>query len=207
MLITIESLFILIIFILPGFILASVYNRNISRSNPTDSKLVIESIGFSTFNHLISYFYTAKIYAYYHTGTLFDKYIHYFALWILLVVFLLPIFFGWFFSKIVEAEQLQNFFERIGLSIASRTNQAWNYFFQQESGVWVIIYLKSGVKVGGIFGQKSFASLSPNPKDIYLEKAYKIKGENTFGNPLGDNVGIWINGDNIERIEFFKKKG
>lgn len=202
---TTESLFLLLIFILPGFILANVYNRNISRPYPKDYQFVIESIGFSTFNHLVAYFFTNKIYIWYSEKILFDKYPHYFGLWIFGVVFILPILLGLIFSKIVELEPLQNILDKIGLSIAGRTSQSWDYFFEKNKACWMIIYLETGEKIGGIFGQKSFVSLTPNPKDIYLEAAYEVKEDGTFGSILGDSFGVWVNGDKIKKIEFFKK--
>lgn len=202
---TVEAVAILVAFVLPGFILANVYNRNVSRPTPSDTKLAIESIGFGAFNHLVASPFTLQVFEWYERGTLLTKHTGGLFVWCALVIFLLPILFGSVFSLIVEARVLQTVLGKLGLSVALRTSQAWDYFFQQREGCWVLVHLKSGSVIGGIFGRHSFASLTPHPRDLYLEQSYEVKEDGTFGEPLGDTLGEWIDGGDIERVQFFKK--
>lgn len=104
----------------------------------------------------------------------------------------------------MESKILEPYTGRVGQTLVSRTTQAWDYFFQQRKGCWIIIFLKSGDSIGGELGKGSFVSLTPHPKDVFIQKAYNIKEDGTFGEPLVDNIGMWIDGSDIQRIEFFR---
>lgn len=68
----------------------------------------------------------------------------FYVIWILIVVFVLPFLLGLAFGIIVEAGKLQNWLDRLGISIASRTSQTWDYFFSKKERCWLIAYLDSG---------------------------------------------------------------
>lgn len=53
--------------------------------------------------------------------------------------------------------------------------------------------------VGGYFGPRSFAGSPPNHSDLFLEWAYDMEEDGTFGERL--DYGLYIPGDKIKRLE------
>lgn len=203
---TYDALVIVLLFVLPGLILSAVYNANVARPPRSDLAVITTSIAFSVLVHLSVYYWTSDIYKWYSDQSLFGRHLDAFALWVFVAIFVLPILIGRLFSALVEMDSLQRFWGSFGLSTVSRTTQAWDYFFQQQRGCWMIITLKSGPEVGGRFDQDSFAALTPGNKDVYIEEVYEVKADGTFGEPLGDGIGMWVNGSDITKIEFFKNR-
>src|ERR1043165_8488853 len=51
---------------------------------------------------------------------------------------------------------------------------SWDYFFDRREPCFVLIHLKSGEYIGGLYSSGSFASSFPNHGDVYLETTYKV---------------------------------
>ncbi|EBH0527077.1 hypothetical protein FJ770_21390 [Salmonella enterica] len=69
-----------------------------------------------------------------------------------------------------------------------------------------MVTLKNGKKYGGYYGSQSFASNSPEPEQIYLEKHWALDDDGDFDHELTDTLGIIILTNEIESVEFIKVK-
>jgi hypothetical protein len=67
----------------------------------------------------------------------------------------------------------------------------------------MLIHIKDGRVIGGLYGPDSFASSYPEREDIYLEEIWKIDEEGKFLGKIADTKGLLINADIIEYIELF----
>jgi hypothetical protein len=87
--------------------------------------------------------------------------------------------------------------------------RAWDYMFSRHNGAWLRVYFKDQAAgrvpaVIGKYGTQSWASQSPAHPDLYLQEVWPADAdgqvaEDVFdAGPLG---GLWIDGDEIARIE------
>lgn len=87
---------------------------------------------------------------------------------------------------------------------------AWNYKFSRTKEACVlIVHLKDGTVIRGVYGLKSCVAEAHRGHDIYLEDIqfindyYVHKKECIFCYEVND--GVWISGKEIEYITFVKR--
>ena len=80
---------------------------------------------------------------------------------------------------------------------------AWDYIFSSRKSYWLIIHLKDGRNIGGVYSSNSFTSAFPYKQDIYLEEVWKLNKKKKFVSKVERSAGIWIVSDEISSIEFF----
>jgi hypothetical protein len=67
----------------------------------------------------------------------------------------------------------------------------------------MLIHIKNGRIIGGLYGPDSFASSYPEKEDVYLQETWKIDGKGKFLKKIADTKGLLINPNTIEYIELF----
>ncbi|SRR6266699_4945091 len=84
----------------------------------------------------------------------------------------------------------------------------WDYFFSKQTmACYVLIHFKSGGRIGGYYGVKSYASEHPEPQQIYLEALWKITEEGRFVEKVPDTLGAIIRFDECSMIELISAGG
>lgn len=213
--VTVEALVIVVLLVAPGLIAA----RTLRAENPSpfraDRPAIFLALLFSLLVHALLLPFTlalipdfvafrASIEQAMVSGTpaRLDAGIVFWAAAVLLVV---PAAMGWLLSRLWRANWARPLWHRLGLSIVQLTPTAWDWFFlSQRDGCWVVAELADGTVVGGEFGTNSFASLSPNDKDLYLEKEYYVDEDHNFLDPIPDSVGIWVSGDKVKHLHMYR---
>ena len=79
---------------------------------------------------------------------------------------------------------------------------AWDYFFNKKEPCFVVVTLKSGKTVYGLYSTESFASSENSERDLYIEETYNFNDEKEW-KKIPRNKGIYINREEIETIEFY----
>lgn len=79
---------------------------------------------------------------------------------------------------------------------------AWDGAFRERSTGFIRIRLKSGIWVGGWYGRRSRASAYPNPPDLYLESAYEMGSDGSFGPRAQATGGVYVNMTDVDVLEF-----
>jgi hypothetical protein len=115
----------------------------------------------------------------------------------IVVLFVLPIVYPFIVKSFLKLKFIKNI-------LLDPMGKAWDHFFSLRSACYVLIHLKNGNMIGGIFANKSYASTYPFPEDIYLQEVWKVDGTGRFFNKIPNTKGIWICKDNIDYIEFFE---
>lgn len=80
---------------------------------------------------------------------------------------------------------------------------AWDYIFSSRQSYWIILHLKNGNNVAGVYSAKSFTSAFPHKQDIYLEELWQLDNNQKFLTKIPRSAGLWISVDEISSIEFF----
>lgn len=80
------------------------------------------------------------------------------------------------------------------------TPSAWDYVFSQaEKPNFLLITLKDGAVVAGLFTKDSFVSGYPDAHEIFLQEAWRVSDTGVIEKPL--NRGLWVPGDQIAMLE------
>jgi len=118
----------------------------------------------------------------------------------------LPVFLGFLASRSVRAGG------RLGRVLVGRNPapRAWDDLFWRGPALVVRLKLMDGEWVGGLFGDRSYASGYPEPQDPLLEEAYQIGDDGTFaqGDERQDFVSlgssILISWSEVQFLESFE---
>ena len=78
----------------------------------------------------------------------------------------------------------------------------WDYVFDKKEPYWVIVNLKNGKRIGGMFSENSEASAYPHKGQIYLEKTCVLDDNGGFQSVDKNSKGVIILEGEISNIEF-----
>ena len=83
-------------------------------------------------------------------------------------------------------------------------DSAWNYYFSQRQACYLIVVFKDGARVGGFFGPNSFATNTPGPMQLYVEREWVLNDEGAFEREAESSKGLLLLMADVVRIEFFE---
>ena len=84
---------------------------------------------------------------------------------------------------------------------------AWDYFFRQGHSCFVLVHLKDGKVIGGLYNGESFASSYPESQDIYLGEVWKVDEQGRFQSRIDATMGALVNHGVIDYLEFYAVGG
>jgi len=82
------------------------------------------------------------------------------------------------------------------------TPRAWDYAFNGISPTYVRVLTNDGRYLGGWFGDQSFASSFPEPRELFIETAHQMSEDGGFGAEVEGSSGLYIRCDDIRVVEF-----
>lgn len=189
----IDKLVLFIIFILPGFISLMIYDYLIPSVKRDFSKSIIEIICFSTLNFIaLSFLIYLNLNHKYYENCLIIFYLS-----LLLIFIIMPALWPIIFVRLTTTKFFNKYF-------IHPVSKPWDYFFGKKEAAWVIVHLKNGNMIGGLYSSNSFASSYPNKEQIYLEEIWKLDENGVFLYKIDRTKGVIILGDDISSLEFFK---
>lgn len=197
-----ETIFCIILFLIPGYIINNHQRKHFPSEKKSSSDVIISYIYYSLIcigiNALFIQFLSSIISA--HMIGIIATFSF------LLIIYFLSFLIIWFKNGVME-----NYFSKIPLlkkidfkifnsNSISEVPTAWDYKFSDtKSWRYVFVTLKDNTKICGLYSTHSFTGTES--KDIYIEKLYKEKDDNTY--ELSENSdGIWITEDEIKCVEF-----
>ena len=119
------------------------------------------------------------------------------SLFYIMILLVVPVVWVFLWIKFRVSKVSQNFFP---YPIA----KPWDYIFKQQDPFWVIIELKDGTKVGGLYSENSFSSNAPAEEQIYLEETWKLNENGGFDKKKQSTKGIIVSASEMKHIEFFE---
>lgn len=209
-----EGLLIAISYLIPGFLVNILLTNALYLSKHQKVNTVFNFLFFSMVNMFI---YTLLDNLWF---LIFNKYWVINEIWISLYRnVLLPIILGGMLVNILKTDltviknknKLINKISRFAIKLIyqlgfdknSMTATSWDYVFyrlQLKGGAYLIITLKSGEVIYGLFGEKSFASNGDvnQSKDLFLEETFTSKN---FLDSSSTNSGVLIQQSDILTID------
>ena len=178
-----------ILFALPGFISLKVWTQIVPSPERPLKDVIGEVLAFGILNAAI----VAPFLVLWNPT---NAYTIYFGFVLGLVV--LPALWPFCLRWIVDALQRVNI-----LLIPARSG--WDFAFMIGTPYFVIVHLKDGRRIGGYYGERSFAGLYPDSGHLYLEEVWSLDEEGAFVEAIPDSAGIVLKPDDYSFVEL--KKG
>lgn len=120
------------------------------------------------------------------------------AAWLFLLLgILIPVLMSWaIYGDAPILRPLHRGFARAGASLTDSryesTPTAWDLVATSTDAGWVRVRLGDGVWVGGRFGNNSYFSTYPEPRDLFIEEQYAMTEDGGFQDPLPSSAGVWL---------------
>ena len=189
---SLDKLLLFLAFFVPGFVSIKVYRRLVPSEKIDWSSNLFEALGFGALNFavwswLIVYIHRDSFYAVHM--------VWYVVSWIVITV-LAPAVWPVVFVKLARWRPVAGY-------IVSPIPRAWDYVFGLREPFWVLVNLENGTRIGGRFGDRSFASAFPAEEQIYIEEVWTVDEEGRFVEPVEGSRGIVVLGKDISSVEFF----
>ncbi|MBP2638287.1 MAG: hypothetical protein H6Q72_4194 [Firmicutes bacterium] len=187
----IDKMTLFIFCFVPGFISWKVWQLLVPGEIRKPVDYFLEVMSYGCINFAVVWWvlaYIKKIQPYYPGAFIF-------LIYVLLLV--LPILWPIIIKKVIESERFRN-------KVILPTPKAWDHFFSSRKACFVLIHLKNGKLVGGLYlSEKSYTSSFPNTEDLYLEEVWRVDNNGAFLNKVEGTYGLWISKENFDYLEFF----
>ncbi len=186
-----SKLLLFIGFVVPGFIALKAYELLSPSRYADSSKQIVDAVSYSCLNYAILLWpiYLVEI------SEIRLSHPQLYILFYVGVLFASPVFLVLSWKFLRELEYVQKF-------VPHPTQKPWDFVFGQRHSYWVVIKLKNGEKIAGMYGSNSFASSAPAEEQIYLEEQWVLNDEGGFDRPVEQTSGIIILSPEILSVEF-----
>ena len=189
---SLDKLLLFLAFFVPGFVSIKIYRLMIPSARVDWSANIVEAVAFGMLNFAV----WSWLIVYIHRGNFYAEHMAWYVLsWIGIVV-LAPAIWPIIFVKLARWRPIARY-------IISPIPRAWDYVFGLREPFWVLVNLENGTRVGGRFGEASFASAFPAEEQIYIEQVWALDENGAFQRPIERSRGIVILGKDISSVEFF----
>jgi hypothetical protein len=190
---SLDSVYIAIAFIVPGFVFSAVRNQFVTGQERQGSEQVVRFLTYSTFNYAL------------FSGIIYLVLENYSSALVRATLWFFVILIGPAVSGIVSGASIQRdwsrkLFHRLKLYPVHVVPSAWDYKFARMEVQWVLVVLKNDIKFGGLCGKQSFASSDKGERDLYIEQVYDIDDTNKW---IATSKSLLISAGEIRTIEFW----
>ena len=182
------------IFVLPGFIVKSIIDVMTPPQRYNNAKYFLSYLLYSLVNcSLCSWAYILISKHFLPSSGIY---------WILslLITVISSILLALLIGFCKQKEWIEKIFARFHFRKIHPSPTAWDYVFSRQEDSWVIVTLKNGSIIYGLYSFSSFASSDTDERDLYIEKVFTI-GDNSQWIPNEQSKGILISKDSILTIE------
>jgi hypothetical protein len=194
-LLNLQVLPIFFFYVAPGVVATTVYSYLIPSEKRKLTDYLVELITFSVFYLALFFWLIALLYRADIQSNVF-----FFNLLVLLTIFVVPAFLGWLASYLLQASWMR----RLVKSVVHPVPTSWDYIFSRGEPYWIIFHFKTGEKVGGYYGSKSFASSYPEMQEIYVEEIWRLDEYGILKEEVASTAGGYIKIEDCKFIEFLR---
>jgi hypothetical protein len=191
-----------IAFLVPGFVWSATLSMMVPSRKPSQQIGFLNYLTLSCVNHglwswLLLPMFTTGFVESHPTWT---------GIIMFVVGFVSPVCLGLLSAEFRQKKRIGRLLQRFGARTIDPTPTAWDWHFSRAKPYWVLVTLKDGSRIYGLFGYQSFAGDDPANHDLYLERAYRPIGEGEYTEwaPVEDSAGVLITADELSVIEFRK---
>ena len=87
-----------------------------------------------------------------------------------------------------------------------RTQTSWDFAFDHEQDLLLVVELKDGRRIAGYYGKRSHSGYGTRTRDLFLEERRDISADDgSITRPPADrhSVGVWIDADEIRLVDHY----
>ncbi len=188
-----NKLLLFIAFVIPGFVTLKMYELLIPAEPKESSKQLIDAVAFSCINYALLF---APIYLVETYGVRAAHPLLYVGFYIL-VLLVAPAAWPCLWIKWRTTKAALRTFKH-------PSDKPWDYVFRKRACYWVIVTLKDGEKIAGLYGDESFSSTAPAPEQLYLQEAWHLNKDGGFDRARNATAGVIILESAVRTVELFK---
>lgn len=187
-----------VLFLIPGLIATWVMERLVGRATPTGTERLLRAVAWSLLVYLVSSPWLLPLVR----EVVRHEEVSAVGLvaGVTAVVFLTPILVGLAVVWLRRRQSLRRLLRR--LTTIPAAPAAWEFLFAQRRTDFIRLRLKDGTLVGGLFSDDSFASFYPEPRDLFLEEAWRLDADGSFVEPVANSHGILVPQNSMAVVEF-----
>lgn len=181
-------------FIVPGFLSMRVYGLLLPGDEPSLKENVLEAFAFGILNFVVMYWAISLLLDQEFTSR--SRLTNY--LIVVLTFLIAPITWPVTLKLILRRLAEWNI-------VLYGYRNAWDDFFLRREPCWIIVHLKDGRRLGGWYGENSYAGLYPNSGHLSLEQLWRLDEQNRFVEPVPQSRGIILRPDDYHFVELFRE--
>lgn len=192
MLENVDQVWLLGLFVVPGLVSMQVYRLLMPAKEISWSDVFLQAFFYSSINFALLFPILTLIPENLNGFNLFKT-------WLVIVgyLFISPSILPWILTVLFRSKFIA---ERVKIPYPS----TWDYFFDNNNSVFLIVHLNNGDVIGGYWGEDSHAGTYPLNGDLYMEVLYTINDDGTFGEPIPFSKGLLIRKDEYSHIEILE---
>lgn len=190
----IHDLHFVLFFFIPGFIYIGVLSNFVPIYRESDKPTIFMKYIIAT--AIIYMVSSPLIYLLIANNNIIFKYLLLFV-----ILFIIPTILSVVRAYTIQYGTIKKICDKCHLRIINPIPTGWDWKFSRINSCFVIITLKDGSEIGGLFGENSMASSDANQRDIYVEKVYKIIKDGPW-EEVENSQGIYVYQDQIAYVEF-----
>lgn len=187
-----------LLFLIPGLIATWVMERLVGRATPTGTERLLRAVAWSVLVYVVSSPWLLPLVRQVIRHE--DVSAVRLVASVTAVVFLAPILVGLAVAWLRRRQLLRRLLRR--LTTIPAAPAAWEFLFAQRRTDFIRLRLKDGTLVGGLYSDDSFASFYPEPRDLFLEEAWRLAADGSFVKPVPNSHGILVPHDAMAVVEF-----
>lgn len=195
---SLSQIWVLLVFIIPGFVLMRVKRVAYPTAEASTGSTMLDSLTLSCVVYALAspLLYLSYLYRWPVTRPVL------FSILALVILLVVPCGLGTLYVRFTKSGRARWLREVLGFPNPDPT--AWDYLFRKQRAYWVWLTFKSGKVMAGLFGPNSFASSFPNKQDIYVEKLLRLDENGHVVELIDGSAGALVKMEDLERIQFFE---
>ena len=194
-----EAVFFTAGFLVPGFVWSAVLSMLLPSRGAGTQVRFVELLSLSCINHGL---WSWALFPIFQTGFL-EREPYWSGLALFGIMFVSPVVLGVASGGLQQKEVVARFLAWLGLRTVHPIPRAWDWHFGRLKPYWVLVTLKDGSRLYGLFHSRSFAASDPEHRDLYLEAQFQPLPDGQWA-PVEDTAGVLIMADQIAAVEFRK---
>jgi hypothetical protein len=193
------QILVVIVFLIPGLNCTWLIDRLAGRTGISATERLLRAISLSLVVYAIASPWLLRIGRSLSTGTLWVWEPILAAITLILIA---PPILALLIVRLRRSDRFRRFVRR--LSPIHPAPTAWDYAFSAGGPIFVRVKLSSGERLGGFFGQRSFAAGYPERQDLFLEQAWRLTDDGTPQQPIPGSRGVLVRHDLVELLELLE---
>jgi hypothetical protein len=170
---SVDSLLIIALVLTPGFIFTLIVTRTVANLIVSELRFLLTIVSMGIVIHGLLFPWTVRIASFYTRHALLDHRWQLYA-WGVITILVTPIALGLLVSWFSRWRPIDAALEHIGFSYIDRLPSAWEFITLQRQSAYVRVHLTDGRgKIGGVYSQRSFASIEPAHGDLFIQEVWR----------------------------------